>query len=141
LLTVGTASNDIITTITTNTNNDIITSYESKLAVSMIQAMAKPCDLIFLVYILIHTLKSDNGDNSMIEENNYRSSFIANELLLEYRAKGYNLHVEPVHIPHPSNTTVQLLLLLILVILILLLLGYKKITIHINTDETCSISI
>ena len=125
LLIIGTTTTTITTT--TNNNNNSNSSYESKLAVSMIQALAKPCDLIFLVHILIHTLKTDGHDNSMIEDSNYRSSFIANELLLEYRTKGYNLHVEPVHIPHPSNTKVKIiayLLLILILILMLLLLGY-----------------
>ena len=88
----------------------ITNSYESKLTVSMIQAIAKPCDLIFLVYILVQSLKSDspdNVDNGMIEEMNYRSSLLANDLVLQYRANGYNLHVEPIHIPYSRNTMVN----------------------------------
>ena len=80
---------------------------DSKITVSMIQAISKPCDLIFLVFVLIQTLKSDTGDNSMIEEQNYRSSVVANNLMLQYRTLGFNLHVEPIYIQHPKNTTVS----------------------------------
>lgn len=116
-------------------------SYESKVTVPMIQAIAKPCDLIFLVYILVQTMKSDNANNELIEEMNYRSSLLANELVLQYRAKGYNLHVEPIHIPHARNTTVILSpSLRVTIRLILTLIGFETISIHSNTNETHSIS-
>ena len=79
---------------------------DSKLTASMIQAISKPCDLIFLVFILVQTLKSDNDDNSIIEEQNYRASIVANDLVLQYRTLGFNLHVEPIYIQHPKSTTV-----------------------------------
>ncbi len=60
---------------------------ESKAAFLLTRKLARPCDLIFLVHLSINTVSNTN------------SSEIANNLVIEYRNLGHNLHVEPVSIP------------------------------------------
>ena len=60
---------------------------ESKAAFLLTRRLARPCDLIFLIHLSINTVSSTN------------SSEIANNLVIEYRNLGHNLHVEPVSIP------------------------------------------